>query len=97
MPQSSNDLYFHVGHEHTLHRGLIFAAWFNVVEIVVDEDITIVSQILHASKLSVQNFSKFFQTSLNINFDFTQALEQVATVWFDEVYVELSLLNTWLR
>lgn len=94
MPQSSNDLYFHVGHKHALHSGLIFAAGFNVVEIVVDKDITLVSQILHVSKLGVQNSSKFFQTSLNVNFDLSQTLEQVATVRFDEVYIELSMLTT---
>ena len=88
--QSSDDFYFHVGHEHALNRCLLFATCFDVVEIVVHKNIALVSQILRVSKLRVQNSSEFSQASLNVNSDFSQAFKHVATVWLDEVYEKLS-------
>ena len=51
--QSANDLYFDVGHVNDRHWGSIFATRFDVVKIVVDKDITLVSQLRRVSKLSV--------------------------------------------
>lgn len=90
MQQSSDNFYFHVGHEHALNRGLLFATCFDIVEIVVHKYISLVSQILRVSKLCVQNTSEFPQASLNVNSDFSKAFKHVATVWFDEVHGKLS-------
>lgn len=92
--QSANDLYFDVGHVNARHRGPIFATRFDVVEVVVDKDITLVSQVRRVSKFSVQNSSEFCQTSLNVHSDISQALEHVASVWRHQIYEELAVLDT---
>lgn len=90
-----NDFDFHVGRVDALDSSLPFAIWFNVVKIVVDEDITFVSQFVFPSKLSVQHCTKFFQICLNVDLDVSESLEHITTGWGDQVDVKLTILAAW--